>query len=199
MAEPEAGSRPVLQGWLIYGAIAVVAIGGFFALLAVQRAGEGARQQPSPAAAADLSPGKPAPDFSATGFDGRQVSLSGLRGKVVLVNFFASWCTECRLEFPDIEAVYQERRGAGFEVVGINTWEHADGKAFYQEMGAGFPAIPDPIVGRGPAPIAHAYGIDTEALPLSVFVDRDGKIHKAFPGRIDANIIRAQLAQLGIS
>ena len=190
----------MLQGWIIYGAIAAAAVAGFFGLLYLNRGGGGATgPQAVQTGAADLSPGRPAPDFAATTFDGKALTLSGLKGKVVLVNFFASWCTECRLEFPDIEAAYRARRGAGFEVVGVNTWEHGDGKAFYQGLGATFPAVPDPIVGRGPAPIAHAYGIETEALPLSVFVDRDGRIHQAFPGRIDGNIIRAQLAQMGIS
>jgi peroxiredoxin len=188
----------VLQGLLIYAGLAVVAVAGFFGLLAINRGSAGAPRPQVSAEPADLSPGRPAPDFSATTFDGRALSLSGLRGKVVLVNFFASWCTECRLEFPDIEAVYAEKRAAGFEVVGVNTWEHADGQAFFREMGATYPGIPDPTSGRGPAPIAHAYGIDTEALPVSVFVDRDGTIHKLFPGRVDAAIIRAQLREMGI-
>jgi peroxiredoxin len=201
VAEPNAGSRPALQAWVIYAVVAAVAIAGFFVLLAIQHAGDHPKgDQAAQSGPADLSAGRPAPDFAATTFDGRPLSLSGLKGKVVLVNFFASWCTECRLEFPDIESVYRAKRDAGFEVVGVNTWEHADGRAFYNELGADFPAVPDPIVGgRGPAPIAHAYGIDTEALPVTVFVARDGTIHQAFPGRIDANIIRAQLAQMGIS
>ena len=152
-----------------------------------------------PAAAGALRPGAAVPDFTATGFDGATVSLSALRGKVVLVNFFASWCIECRAEMPAIQAAYAQKRASGFEVVGVDTWDSGDGKDFYRQMGATFPAVFDPQEGGRPGAIAHAFGLDTPALPTSVFVDRDGKVRSVYPGGIDGPIIRRELAQMGVS
>ncbi|MHB8509153.1 MAG: TlpA family protein disulfide reductase [Candidatus Dormibacteria bacterium] len=146
-----------------------------------------------------LKIGQEAPDFTATAFDGSQVRLSSLRGKVVLVNFFASWCTECRAEFPDIQAAYAARNKDGFEVIGVNALETSDGKAFYREMKATYPAVSDPAPGGGgPGPIAAAYGV-VSGLPVSAFIDRDGKLHDLLQGRIDSTNIRDELKALGIS
>ncbi|MDP9325323.1 MAG: TlpA family protein disulfide reductase [Candidatus Dormibacteraeota bacterium] len=193
------------RAWLASVAIAVVVIGGFVAYLAISRV----RQQNSAASqpgvtvsggADNLTAGSPAPDFTAPAFDGSTVKLSSLRGKVVLVNFFASWCLECRAEMPAIQEQYLAKRAAGFEVVGVDAFDNIEaGKAFYQQMGATFPAVADPQTGNDPGVIARAFGINTPSLPISVFIDRDGKVHQVFPGGIDAANIRDQLRQMGIS
>jgi peroxiredoxin len=145
-----------------------------------------------------LRPGMMAPGFSGTGFDGTPLQLSSLRGHVVLVNFFASWCVECRSEFPEIQAAYAGYHARGFDVVGINALETGDGRAFYREFHATFPAILDPLgPGQGPGVVARAYGV-IDSLPVSVFIDRSGRLHQYYPGRIDAANIRDELRQLGI-
>ena len=147
-----------------------------------------------------LHVGKPAPDISATTFDGSPLRLSSLRGKVVLVNFFASWCAECRAEIPDIEGVYRAKRASGFEVVGVDAWENGDGQAFLRELGGTYSGVADPQpAANKPGPIATAYGLDTQALPVSVFIARDGSVHGVYPGRIDRENIDAELRQMGIS
>ena len=146
-----------------------------------------------------LQLGKPAPEIRGVAFDGSAVDLASLRGKVVLVNFFASWCAECRAEIPDIEQTYRARRSAGFEVVGVNAWENGDGKAFLAGLGATFPAVLDPLPAPNrPGPIAASYGLATQALPVSVFIDRNGNVHQVYPGRIDAGNIASELHQMGI-
>jgi peroxiredoxin len=186
--------------WVLSAAIAAAAIIGFFVVIGLPKTNTSgppvrATQTSSPG---DLSAGSAAPDFTATAFDGSTVRLSDLKGKVVLINFFASWCIECRREMPAIQALYQQKRGAGFEVIGVDTWDTGDGQAFYRQMGATFPAVADPQKGNEPGAIAAAFGIVTPSLPISVFIDRDGKIHQIFPGGIDEAIIRAQLSQMGI-
>jgi peroxiredoxin len=143
--------------------------------------------------------GKPAPEIRRVAFDGTTVDLASLRGKVVLVNFFASWCAECRAEIPDIEKAYTARRSAGFEVIGVNAWENGDGKAFLAGLGGTFPAVVDPLPAPNrPGPIAASYGLDMQALPVSVFIDRNGNVHQVYPGRIDAANIASELHQMGI-
>lgn len=146
-----------------------------------------------------LQEGKPPPDISAVAFDGSPQRLASLRGKVVLVNFFASWCAECRAEIPDIEKAYQARRTSGFEVLGVNAWENGDGRAFLRELGGTYPAVADPQPAPNqPGPIATSYGLDTQALPVSVFIDKQGNVHRVYPGRIDSTNIVAELRQMGI-
>ena len=200
---PPAGGLPGGQStarWIVAAVIATLVITGFFVTYGVLNA----RPKTAPpvvsqvSSVGDLKPGSPAPDFATTGFDGSQVRLSALKGKAVLVNFFASWCTECRAEMPAIQAVYRAKHDAGFEVIGVDTWDSGDGKAFYHQVGATFPAVFDPQRGQQPGAIARAFGIDTPSLPISIFIDREGRVHQVFPGGIDAAIINQQLAQLGV-
>ena len=183
-------------------AIAAALIVGIVVWLGVtrQQAATGPSHVTASGAPGTLTAGSAAPDFTATGFDGGTVKLSALKGKVVLVNFFANWCVECRAEMPAIQAEYAAKRAAGFEVVGVDAYDNTDdGKAFYHQMGATFPAVADPQTGNTPGAIAHAFGVDTPSLPISVFIERDGRIHQVFPGGIDAANIQQQLREMGIS
>lgn len=148
---------------------------------------------------ADLSPGKSAPGFSAQTFDNRTTSLADLRGQVVLLNFFASWCAECRAELPAIQQTYVDFKARGYTVLGVNTLENGNGLAFYDELHLTFPAVRDPtsVVG-GLGAIGREYGL-SQALPFSVFIDRAGVIHQAYPGAIDSATITAELRAMGIS
>lgn len=193
---------PGRRAWLASLGIALVVIGGFGAF-SLYRSRQSASTPPprvtASGASGSLTPGVPAPDFSAPAFDGGTVSLSALRGKVVLVNFFANWCVECRAEMPAIQERYRAQRAAGFEVVGVDAFDNADdGRAFYHQMGATFPAVADPQEGNRPGAIARAFGIEAPSLPISVFIDRDGRVHQVFPGGIGAADIRDQLRQMGI-
>jgi peroxiredoxin len=136
--------------------------------------------------------GQPAPDFTATAFDGSTVTLSSLRGRVVLVNFFASWCTVCAHELPAIQDEYVAHRDQGFTVVGVNTLENGDGRSFYRSFGLSFPAVSDP---GQPGRIGAAYHV-TAGLPASAFIGKDGRIDLIVPGEITTATVESELKKL---
>ena len=143
--------------------------------------------------AGSVTQGQPAPDFTATTFDGQKLTLSSLRGKPVLVNFFASWCTSCEHELPAIQQEYLMHKDQGFTVLGVNTLENGDGVAFYHRFGLTFPAVHDP---GQPGRIGAVYHV-TNALPASVFIDKTGNVDRAFAGEITSATIEEELKRIG--
>jgi len=111
-----------------------------------------------------------APDFTLTAVDGREVSLSDVRGKTVLLNFWASWCAPCREEMPALESYYQANRADSFEIIAINVGEtRKQAQDFAAELGLTFPIVLD-----GDASVAARYRVF--GLPVSVLVDKNGMI-----------------------
>ena len=109
------------------------------------------------------------PEFSGFTVDGQRVSLDSLQGKVVILNFWASWCLECRPEMPMFERLYREFGVQGLSVIGINAREGAAAVRLYaKELGLTFPLILDP---RGT--INAAYGVI--GLPTTFLISRDGR------------------------
>ena len=85
------------------------------------------------------------PHFSGPTLDARQLSLTDLRGKVVVVNFWASWCAECRPEMPVLEGLHRELAARGLAIVGINARENKQAVGRYAaELGLTFPLVLDP-------------------------------------------------------
>ncbi len=122
-----------------------------------------------------------APDFTLKGLDGGSHTLSDLRGKVVLVNFWASWCPPCREEMPSMQRLYAELAGRDFEVLAVNVGEREETVFSFTrgEIAAEleFPILLDPaaeVIERYPAP----------GLPATFVVDRQGRLAlKAVGGR----------------
>jgi len=170
--------------------IALVAVVAF--ALSQGQPGGGVRPGPVTVGPGRLLEGQEPPDFTATTFDGKTLSLSSLKGKPVLINFFASWCTSCRAEMPALEAAYSAHKDQGFTVLGVNALENGDGVAFYREMGVTFPAVFDPGI---PGKIARAYGV-TQGLPVSIFLDRSGKVHRIQFGGINRAFVEEELQKL---
>ena len=119
-----------------------------------------------------------APDFTLKTFNGESISLSALRGKVILVNIWASWCPPCRTEMPAIERAYQVYKGKGLIVLAIDsTFQDtlAQAQTFVTENNLSFPILIDD------------YGLTTrlyrvQALPTSIFIGRDGIIRDVIIG-----------------
>jgi peroxiredoxin len=122
--------------------------------------------------------GFPAPDFSLTTAAGESLRLSGLRGQVVIVNLWASWCGPCRAEMPDLEVVYARHQPRGLIVLGVNSTfqdDPAAAAAFAAERGVTFPILYD-LDGA----VSRRYRL--RALPTTFFVDRAGLIRSVIIG-----------------
>jgi cytochrome c biogenesis protein CcmG, thiol:disulfide interchange protein DsbE len=176
--------------WLAGGTVVVVAAASLVIASAVNHP---ASQVPEPTVANGiLQRGQPAPDFTSTTFDGGQLTLSGLKGHPVLVNFFASWCTQCERELPFMEQSYQRHQAAGFTIVGVNGLETGDGPGFYHRLGLTFPAVHDP---GNPGKIALAYNV-TSSLPVSVFIDKSGTVDLIQLGALTPELLEQEIQKL---
>ena len=136
--------------------------------------------------------GFPAPDFTLDQLGGGQVTLSQLKGQVVMINLWASWCAPCRIEMPAIEKVYRAYRDQGFEVLGINSTfqdSELDAAVFAQELNLSFPILLDRT-----GTVSHRYQL--RALPSTYFVDRKGVIRIAVFGSMNDALIQSTVEQL---
>lgn len=173
--------------WII-GGLAVVAA-SWAAYTGLQAPTDGA--QSAEGGGAGGVTGKLAPAFTlGTPVGGKSVSLSDYKGKVVLVNFWATWCPPCRQEVPDFVKVQQELRPKGFEIVGISLDDGPDPVVgFVEEQKVNY------AVAMGNNEIAQQYG-GVRAIPTSFLLDREGKIVKQYQGAIDADTLRQAIQPL---
>jgi thiol-disulfide isomerase/thioredoxin len=131
-----------------------------------------------------------APDFDLETLAGDRLQMSSLRGRVVLLNFWATWCAPCREEMPDLETAYLRYHDDDFIVVGVNVAESAQqARDFTSEFGVTFPIVLD-----SDAAIANQMGIS--GLPVSLFIDRNGGIVYRHLGRIPLITLEAKLRPL---
>ena len=125
----------------------------------------------------------PAPDFTLKSLSGENVKLSELRGQVVLINFWASWCGPCRQEMPLLDQMYQKYGELGFTLLGVNVeQDSADAQRLLHDTPVTFPILFDTQ-----NVVSKLY--DVTAMPSTVIVDRDGNVrfvHKGYqPGYED--------------
>ena len=117
------------------------------------------------------------PAYRLTTLDGNVVTSDQLKGKVVLLNFWATWCPPCRLEMPGFESVYELNRNRGFVVVGVAM--DADGTAPVQQFLADH-HITYPVA-MASAPVVQAFG-NVNLLPTSFLIDRQGRVRNQVQG-----------------
>lgn len=142
------------------------------------------------AALQGVNMGNRARNFTLETVDGDHVSLKDFEGKVVLINFWATWCPPCRAEIPDIQATYEARRGDGFVVLGVNVEEsRATVQQFMGEFEMTYPVLLDE--GGKVLQMYRANG-----LPMSVIVDREGVIRARHVGYLSADQLEKYLADL---
>ncbi|MCY4019388.1 MAG: TlpA disulfide reductase family protein [Chloroflexi bacterium] len=162
----------------------LVLLAGFLALaltLALQLARQNATQPT----------GGPAPDFHLTLFEGGELRLSELRGRVILLNFWASWCPPCRDEAPDLHALHSDFSDAGLTIIGINILESSREKAldFIAEFGLSYANGED----RGQF-IAELYRV--EAPPESFLIDKSGEIQRFVLGALNYDDMSRSIREL---
>jgi cytochrome c biogenesis protein CcmG/thiol:disulfide interchange protein DsbE len=136
------------------------------------------RHQQTLAIGAALARGEtpPVPDLTLPGFDGPPISLSGLRGHPVIVNFWASWCVPCRDEARLLEGTGHEFRSRGLIVLGVDTQDlETPARAFLREFRITYPNVRDPD-----GSVARLFG--STGVPETFFIGRDGRIRGKFPG-----------------
>lgn len=140
-----------------------------------------------------LVPGSQFPDFTEKDLAGKPLSVSGLKGKVVLIDFWATWCPPCRAELPHVIKVYEKQHAKGFEVVGISLdSDRAKLDSFLKTQKMTWPQYFDGA-GWGNK-LAKKYGVNS--IPATYLLDREGKIiAKGLRGEaLDAAVAKA-LAQ----
>jgi len=121
---------------------------------------------------ADVEPGQTL-DLKYTSVDGKQIDLSTMRGKVVLVDFWATWCPPCRGEVPNVVAAYNKYHDKGFEIVGVSLDQNKDDLlSFTKENGMVWPQYFD---GKGwDNDVSKSFGINS--IPAMWLVGKDGKL-----------------------
>jgi len=141
---------------------------------------------------AKVAPNAPAPDFTLRQIDGPNLRLGEQRGRVVMVNFWATWCGPCRVELPHLQRLSDKYRASGFTVLAINIDEDPHKAArLAQQLGMRFPVLLD--TGKQ---VSRTY--DLNAMPSTVLVDRDGRVRHVHRGYRDgyAEIYDRQIRDL---
>ena len=134
---------------------------------------------------------KPAPEFALKDANGKTVHLSDYKGKVVLVDFWATWCGPCRLEIPWLKEFQNKYKDKGFEVLGISMDDDgwAAVKPFVNELGINYRIV------IGDDATAQNYG-GVDALPTTFVIDREGRIAKIHVGLTSKSEIENGIQEL---
>jgi peroxiredoxin len=132
---------------------------------------------PGVAAEAKLpATGEAAPDFALKSTAGRNLRLKEMRGEVVLVNFWATWCGPCRQEMPHLNRLYEQYAKAGFTLLGVNIDDDPKAAAaMAARLGVTFPVLLD-----SEKHVSRLYDVDT--MPATLLIDRNGKVRYVHRG-----------------
>jgi len=120
---------------------------------------------------------KPAADFTVKTLDGNSLRLSSLKGKVVLLDFWATWCPPCRAEVPHFKKLYDQYKGKGLEIIGLALDEEGEAavRPFAQQNGIHYP------LAIGSQDLAQSYG-GIFGIPTTFLIDKQGKIAQKYVG-----------------
>ena len=141
----------------------------------------------APAAAAPLNVGKPAPDVELTLVDGNKVRLADLKGRVVVLNFWATWCVPCRAELPLLDAYYRKLKDRGLSVYAITV----ESSAPLYRLKKVFAAMAIPSVRR-----VKGMPVEMPAVPTNYIIDRAGVVRYAQAGALDLDGLNREIVPL---
>ena len=166
-----------MNAWVKLGVLAVAAIGAGELF-----ASRSARPVPR---------GTPAPAFTLRDTEGRDVSMASLRGKVVAVNFWATWCEPCREEIPDLARVYTANKGQCFEMLGLaeESGTRDEVVAAARKFGINYPVLLD-----DDGKVSDDFKVP--AYPRTFLIDADGNVRKVFEGALEREDLEKALAPL---
>lgn len=146
--------------------------------------------RPASAQTQNLAAYRTAPNFSRVDLDHKQVNLAAYRGKVVLLNFWATWCAPCLSEVPRFAEWQQKYGPRGLQVVGLSMDdEEPPVRAFYQKHGLNYPVV------MGDEKLGELYG-GVLGLPVTFLIDAKGKIRFKHEGVTDLSIIEVEIQKL---
>ncbi len=173
---------------LLFILVIIVVISG--ALFMVESFSRGKKGGPSVIASVlkpqDDGPanGTPAPDFTLKTLDGKDISLSSLKGKAVMVNFWATWCEPCKIEMPWLVELQDKYRKDGFEIIGVAMDDSGQKEIseFARKMKVNYTVV------IGSEKVADLYG-GLDGLPTNFFLDRNGKVIDSFKGLRSESVI----------
>jgi len=138
---------------------------------------------------------KPAPIFEfAKLSDNEVLKLSDYKGKLVLINFWASWCGPCRAEIPTLENLQEEYQAKNFRVIGVAVESKEDAQAFLKDKKLNYPSVYSE--GEGIKELLKKYGNPDQVLPFSVLLSPKQDIMAIYPGIISKNKMQRVLNRL---
>lgn len=136
---------------------------------------------------------KPAGTFTGDLIDGGTVGTTDLRGKVAVLNFWASWCAPCRIESPQLDIVYRRMKNKGVDFIGIDTKDaKSNARSFVHDFDISYPIVFDEN-----GEIAIRLGnLPARGLPFSVLLDKSGKVAAVYVGELTAKDLQGPLDSL---
>lgn len=144
----------------------------------------------SPRGNGPANPGNLAPDFSLPQLDGKSLELSSYRGKVVLLDFWATWCDPCREEIPHFVDLQNQYASQGLQIIGVSMDDSpAPVRLFYQQFKMNYPVV------MGNAKIGDLYG-GILGLPVAFVIDRNGRISAKHIGATNTSVIEREITSL---
>ncbi|MCW8932919.1 MAG: TlpA family protein disulfide reductase [Gammaproteobacteria bacterium] len=132
-------------------------------------------------------------DFSLPDLNGQQQKFSQWNNKVVLLNFWATWCPPCRREMPDFIEVYDQYKDKNFVVIGVGIDDEKKIAKFIEHIGVNYPIL---VGGKKAMQISHKYGNNSGALPYSLIIDKQGIIRYRAGGLISKQKLLSQIKPL---
>ena len=131
-----------------------------------------------------------APDFTRIDLDGKPLQLRAFRGKVVLLDYWATWCAPCKVEVPHLVEFQKKYGPQGLQIIGISMDDNpAPVKIFAREFGMNYPIV------LGNAKLAEAYG-GVLGLPVAFLIDRDGRTVKRLDGDVQLQGLEKEIVKL---
>lgn len=140
--------------------------------------------------------GQPRPEFAAPDLNGELQNIRQYDGKLVLLNFWATWCPPCKHEIPVFIELQAEYGDQGFQIVGLAIDDEDAVAEYAEKIGINYPTM---VVQHAGIELAKRYGNTMGALPYSVLIDRDGTIVHTVTGELSKQQAKALLADFGIN